>query len=282
MKLINFLEFPRLNKVREEMGAPIIPYSGPKTWIDLDDNRLKELLEIGEVQLDPEDIEIKDGTFEYKGKKVIVYIRDQYAKYYERGYRFHLTNCSSISQSFQNKRNSRYVVSLRTDGQFNINLIDDGEIIKEGLLEPLKVCKNCLKKINYQGYSRHPRRIQSEIFGNFDLGQYFELVKTTSLNPGFFKNDKTAPLNIYNPNFRNRSKKIREKKNYTCEECDTDLSQYPNLCHTHHIDGNKSNDNPYNLKVLCVGCHSLQPKHERLKFSPEFKEYSRLKRIGRI
>jgi DNA-directed RNA polymerase subunit M/transcription elongation factor TFIIS len=34
--------------------------------------------------------------------------------------------------------------------------------------------------------------------------------------------------------------------------------------HLHHIDGNKFNNNPVNLKVLCPDCHAKQEYHQHM------------------
>lgn len=264
------------------MGANLVEYNQPHSWQGFNDDKLNKLLNTGEVQLEVDEIKIVDGTFEYKGQKVIVYIRDQYAEYYSKGYKFHLTNCSSISNSFKNKRNSRYVVSLRTDGKFKINLIKDDNYIREGLVEELKVCKNCLKKSSYKGYKIHPTRIKNTIYSEFNLQEYFKTVANSNLNPKFFKNSTNAPLNIYNKDFKKTSLKHREANNFTCENCKVDLSQYTKFCHLHHVDGNKSNDSPYNLKVLCIECHSDEPSHTRLRLNPDYLEFKQLIMDGSI
>jgi hypothetical protein len=275
MKLINFYEFEKLSSLLEEMGAKLTRIKSPNSWEGINDSKLAELINTGEVEIDIDEIKIKDGIFDFKGRKVIVYIRDQYSQYHSRGYKFHLTKCNTISKAFQNRRNSRYVISLRTDGQFKINLMDDNTIIKNDLIEPLKVCKNCLDQINYKKYRVHPYRLKLEIYDNFNLQEYFEIFKNTNLNQSHFKNANNAPLNLYNNNFNLRSKTEREKKGYLCENCKVNLSlpEHKRFAHVHHKDGDKSNDNDSNLEVLCIECHSNQPSHVRLKHSPDYADF---------
>jgi len=194
MKLIDFYQFEKLNSLLKEMGADLKRIETPNLWEGIDDSKLAELLKTGEVEIDLNEIKTRDGVFEYKGRKVIVYIRDQYSKYHSRGYKFHLRKCNTISIAFQNRRNSRYVVSLRTDGQFKINLLDNNVIVKKDLIEPLKVCKNCLKQINYQNYTAHPNRIKQEIYEGFQLEEYFAMFRDTELNTGLFRNANNAPF----------------------------------------------------------------------------------------
>lgn len=275
MKLIDFYQYEKLNSLLKEMGAELKPFKTPNIWDGIDDSKLAELLKTGEVEIDLDEIKTRDGVFEYKGRKVIVYIRDQYSKYYARGYKFHLTKCSTISKAFQNRRNSRYVVSLRTDGQFKINLLDDNVIVKKDLIEPLKVCKNCLEQINYKKYKARPYKIKQGIYEEFQLEQYFAMCRNTELNTGLFRNANNAPLNIYNKNFDLKSKTTREKKNYECQNCGINMSKqvHKKFAHVHHRDGDKSNDNPNNLEVLCIECHSDQAGHGRLKISPDYRDF---------
>ena len=93
MKLINFYNSKQLNSLLEQMGAELKRIETPSSWEGIDDSKLAELLKTGEVEIELDEIKTKDGVFEYKGRKVIVYIRDQYSKYYSRGYKFHFTIC---------------------------------------------------------------------------------------------------------------------------------------------------------------------------------------------
>ena len=280
MKLINFYESKKLNSLLEEMGAELKRIENTSIWDGIDDSKLRELLKTGEVEIELDDIDIgKGGVFEYKGRKVIVYIRDQYAKYYERGYKFHLAKCQTISSAFENRRNSRYVLSLRTDGTFKINLIEGNEIKKKDLIESLNVCKNCLTKINYNDYKNHYGYSKEKIYNDFDLAEYFDKYKQPKLSPGGFKDENTAQLNEYPANWSEISDEIRRKRNYICEGCKIDLSNknLQKFSHVHHIDADKSNNKETNLKVLCIKCHSKEPGHEWLKHNPQYIEFQKYK-----
>lgn len=49
-------------------------------------------------------------------------------------------------------------------------------------------------------------------------------------------------------------KAIRQRDNYTCQLCDKKQKR-PRL-HVHHIDYDKTNNDPDNLTSLCLSCHS--------------------------
>ena len=279
MKLINFYKSDRLNALLKQMGAELKKMESDNSWEAIDDSKLAELLKTGEVEIDVDEIETVDGVFQYKGQKVIVYIRDQYSKYHAKGYKFHLSKCSTISKAFQYKRNSRYVISLRTDGQFKINLIDDNVIVEKDLIERLQVCKNCLDHINYKAYRGNIYETKINIYNNFELLEYFNSFESSQLDANQYRNAYNAPLNVYNQSFNETSRLIKHKNDYVCSECNIDLSkqEHNKFAHTHHVNGDKSNDSESNLEVLCIACHADKPGHERLRYSPDFLEFKKLK-----
>lgn len=274
MKLINFYEYTRLNSLLKEMGAELQHISNLNKWEGFDDAKLQELIETGEVEIDLDELEFVGETFEYKGKKVIVYIRDQYEKFYDKGYKFHVSPlCRTIQNSFERKRNSRFVVSTRTDGRFKINLMNDDIVVKKDLIEELNVCKNCLTAINYKSYTFN----KVEVYKSFKLQEYFDLVRPNTIDATRFKDEKNSPLNVYNSNFKRISKELREAKGYICNKCNVNLSneKHKHFAHVHHINGSKSDDSPSNLEVLCIECHSNKPNHERMKHQNDYHEYLR-------
>ncbi|MDE0316508.1 MAG: hypothetical protein OXM61_16600 [Candidatus Poribacteria bacterium] len=97
-----------------------------------------------------------DGTLVYKERKVVVYIRDQYA--YgddpEQLYKFHVADCSTLKQMREQNRYERYVIATRTDGKFIVKFPDIGGFRDKGVERRLYVCKNCLSYLNYGDYIR--------------------------------------------------------------------------------------------------------------------------------
>lgn len=270
MKLINFDSDKRFVKLLKEMGADLKPMKLGVEWDNIDDEKLRELLQTGEVEIDISELEVNNGVLEYKGRKILVYIRDQHKKYYDKGYRYHLSNCSTITKYIENKIQSRYVISQRTNGLFNINLIERGIVVKEDLLEPLKVCKNCLTKLDYKGYSKLTYGQKSDVYNSFSLDAFFGTTKETQLQTFGFRDEVKAPINTYSNDFSEVSLQYRTSKNFICEECGINLFNNRKYLHTHHIDGDKSNNNNYNLKALCIECHAKQPNHEWMKSNPDY------------
>ena len=202
MKLPNFSGHVGLNELRQQMRAELISWDSGGDWDSID-------IELGGdgIEIPPEEIEYApDGTLEYQGRKVVVYIREQYNReqYVLGSYelidpeylcKFHVADCPTLSQMRRQGRYDRYVVATRRDGNFTVNFLDGGRPIKKGVKCRLYVCKNCLYKLNYNKY-RNRRTRQNEIRESFDLNEFFEMYPSqiTSKPTG---TDITAPVNGY-------------------------------------------------------------------------------------
>jgi hypothetical protein len=278
MELINFHQSKTMSNLLKKMGAELKTMATNVAWENIDDEKLKELLQTGETHIDISEIDVDNKVLKYKGKKIIIYIRDQYQKFYHKGYKYHLSNCKTITNAIIQKRKSRYVISLRTDGIFKINLMQDEIIVERDLNEPLTVCKNCLTNLNYKGFNNISYAEKNIIYEKFNLKEYFKEFEKVEQGLFDFQQEINTPINTYNPDFTKRSLEFRESKGFICQECNIDLSKNHKYLHVHHIDGNKSNDNYYNLKAFCIECHSKQPQHGRLRHHPDYQGFLKLKK----
>lgn len=75
--------------------------------------------------------------------------------------------------------------------------------------------------------------------------------------------DITAPASGYTENWNKISLELKERYNWTCQQCGRVFKD--NGLHVHYIDGVKSNNKESNLKVLCKYCHAEQPNHQHMK-----------------
>ena len=62
----------------------------------------------------------------------------------------------------------------------------------------------------------------------------------------------------------NSAEYIREKHQYVCENCGVILNGFnKRFLEVHHINGNKLDNREYNLKCLCIRCHSEIDKRHK-------------------
>jgi hypothetical protein len=110
--------------------------------------------------------------------------------------------------------------------------------------------------LSYCNYCKH------ELFDGIKTTQdFFDKLDKTQIN------SKNIEVDIfgYVKDKEKISKQYREKKDYTCESCGIKPANIleKRYWHTHHKDGNKTNNSESNLQCLCVLCHSYKDiRHE--------------------
>lgn len=261
MKLPDFNSDNKFNSLRAMMGAELVSIFTNRSDFHADINEIRRRLSGDGIEIKFNEIEIIDDyTFEYKGQKVLVYIRDQKAIY--DGYKYHIANCSTIQSYLLRNALDRYVVTNRTDGKFKVNLIGlDGFIQKQNEEVELKVCKNCLKHLNYNEYSQQRTNSKIKIYNGFSLKEFFERYKSTQHIHLPTYDDITAPVQNYSDDFNRLSRELRERKNWICEQCNGNFGQNKQNLHVHHKNGVVSDNSLLNLEVLCKTCHQTRHSH---------------------
>ena len=266
MKLPDFLQSPEFNRLREKMGGAKL--GDFITNIDYTNTLTKEQLEqLGNKGIDVsfEDLTfLTDGTIALKDSRAILYIRD-ISNYNENKElpKFHISNCKTLQEMKSKGRQLRYVVTTRDDGLFNVITIN-GTSHSENE-EILNVCKNCLSELNWPEFKHLDKTSKDTFVKEFIIKDFFNVFykkydKELLSGKGFYS-DRTAPLNKYPNNWNELSKKTKEERGNRCEECSASTMPLD----THHIDGNKFNNNNENLKVLCRNCHQKQPYHSHMR-----------------
>ncbi len=253
-------------------------------WKNSFENILSELISKGEVDipegLSLQDYACKDGFFRVQGKIVLAYIRDQQHsrretnKIYNTTYKYHLLNCKHLREFNQKNYIEKYVLRSpsylgeKGDSTFNVNILDGGKLIEDGLNEELLVCKFCLSESNFKDYSNLRNRAEKDKFViNFNYKEFFESEKIIvrdlwSLN---LIDESISEINAYPPNWIFLSKKIKDNNNYRCKLCSLNCKSHKHLLHLHHKNGRKNDNNISNLVPLCVDCHSKQRGHEFMR-----------------
>ena len=281
MKLPDFYYFEPLNSLKERMGLAREDLGSLDVQVDagrLTASELERLTSQDGLDISPDDLRIlDDGTLAYKDSRVLLYIRDvSVMGDREPEPRYHLANCSTLRQMRERRRFNRYVVSTRLDGVFNLNIIK-GQISTRRLV-PLSVCQNCLEFLNFDDFRiewARERRLRA--VRAFSLDGFFKQYPKSLHVEAPRHNSDNAPLNNYSADFSDISDRMKRAVRYKCEECGFDCSAngHKKYLHTHHLDGDKSNNSPLNLKVLCLDCHGKE--HHHMRALPAFREFQALK-----
>ncbi len=276
MKLPDFLEDAALEALRARMRAPLVPWE-PWRWEGVVIDDLLERLGSSEgVELGEDLSELRvldDGTFAYKGHRVLVYIRDQYyaPEGSGREYKFHLAKCSTITSMFESGRRNRYVVTTNTSGRFKVRLTDrSGRYVHfEGERE-MQVCKNCLTSLDYRGYNG-AGWAKGRIYNEFSINAFFDAYGGTRIDERPDHDEHTAPINAYPDDWGAISAAYRARVGWVCEECELDLSGDRHWLHVHHKNHLKNDVRRENLIALCLGCHTEKSDHHSMKANPQFR-----------
>ena len=254
-------DFPRLNDLLEQMGVELRPFVAPETRAAL----------VGPgITVTTDNITVApNGTLEYQGQKVILYIRDV------RGSlpKYHVVDCQTLRSMRNAGRHKRYVVTRRTDGEFLLNFSDNLSRDNPETYR-LDVCKNCLwgeLNLKYLTPDAFPL---ADWFNAIDPG--YEPPPRDGLY-GPITTPATGPLSNYPPDWNLRSLQCRERANWECEECSIDLRLQRRFLHAHHRRGIQHN-HLEDLRALCVGCHAKQPGHGRMRNLIYYQEFMELYR----
>ena len=75
-----------------------------------------------------------------------------------------------------------------------------------------------------------------------------------------------------------KSREYKGSELWVCELCLTDFSKNKRFLHTHHLNGNNSDDKKENLISLCFACHAEMDGHSFMKRKPDYKEALELRK----
>lgn len=273
MELPDFGVAEEFARLRSAMGVTEVIVLREPEWQDWSGFGI----DIGDIS----DVEANsDGTLSYRGRRVLVYIRDQFIDHNDelRDYRYHVAECRTLETMRQRQRFGRYVVTTRADGHFVVNLLRQGspDPFETNLERDMGVCKNCLTALDWRNYTDLHGEDKTRCWETFDpkafLDEYGSRVKgLPSQTP------ETAPLNQYPANWSEISRRVRERSGWICQGCSLSFREprARRWLHVHHRDGDRSNSSPQNLKALCIGCHQKEFGHEQLRNSPDFSGFLR-------
>lgn len=243
-------DFSDLGKLAGRMGKPVAFALPTKVFkfepldIELEDG----------VEIPIGDIVTRSGLLDYKGRQVVLYIKDHTSRYDitlanpSKGYKVHIAQCKTLDEMQAKGRFQRYHVRNGLGSNFKIYSSNHSYPEPEVALQ---VCQFCLTHINYKN-SRESSTVRFRNATEFNLGEFFATYSSVfSYLPKAMADDLVG----YTDGWEKISKSTREQFNYQCQLCRIELHAHKNLCHVHHINGVKGDNSQANLKVLCADCH---------------------------
>ena len=242
--------FEGLARAREQMGAPLLEVREARPMDPVGERLADEGIpvDLGQVSFGPE------GEILYAGRSVLLYIQDTgvtretLLNAPELTKKYHLRQCRTLTDMHAKGRFARYVVSRRTDGRFLAHWRDREASGEEWAR--LLPCRNCLRELDFEGAP-----------GNFSIADHFAGTNGSSFARVPRVADTDGRSSEYTSNWNEVSRRARQRADWRCASCSAHLHEHPELLHTHHRDGVRSNNAPANLVALCKLCHADEHGH---------------------
>ena len=204
-----------------------------------------------------------DGRLEKDGLPFFVYIYNQTYQTWrgnpnnvEDRRKVHFTACPTITGKKKiEKYDVQYVLIRRGDGKFPAKFIIDNHERDEDFYEMLP-CQHCLNKLNLK-------------MEDFSFAKYLESdPKSQSLPPPIYTPTTIPQVGNYTSDWPKIARAAKKEEDYTCEKCGICHKGHRDkykLIQAHHINGQRGDNRPSNLRVLCCCCHRQEPEHGHMR-----------------
>lgn len=250
----------------KQMGAEPVDFSLTEIWRDTEIEFDVRLGTSG-VVISLEDLEYEQGLLSVKGRQVLLFIPDQGIRIAEtladpsKGRKFHVMDCTTLIEMRANNRFERYTVTNSLKGSFSVYGITKEKQEMKGIAR-LNVCKNCMKELNYKGYTNLTNSMRNELVTLFNFEEFFSTY--SSLFKHVPAKHAEGVEGGYSNDWAKISSALRQDKEFTCQHCTVNLSSNKSLLHVHHKNGVKNDNKLSNLIVLCADCHRKEPFHQHM------------------
>lgn len=275
------VDFSDLHKAVRRMGADSV---NVQDIVGRNARALDRIdIELGDtgIVVDLNDLDFDNNLLSYEGRQVLLYIQDHGSSVGNvieeprKGRKYHVAFCRTLEKMRTEGRFERYVATNDLGGEFYITGYDwVTKRSREGKAA-LKVCKNCLIRLNYKGF----RQSRGPVFNGFRLDEFF------STYSSFFDHMPSRWAGDYDGGYVDDWPAIatgfKQKTKFRCESCNVSLAARPDLLHAHHRDGVKTNNRSTNLQVLCADCHRKKHAHMHVPHE-DMQAISRLRRSDGI
>lgn len=268
----NFFLDSRFNMLRKKMGiekGEYAKFDGLKIneyGFKLDPIKIEQLKSGRDVDISIEELDFteEDPILRVGKVNVVLYVRDQYHPA-KNEYKYHIAWCETLEQRKKDKKIDRYVITRKNDENFNVNIIDahTHKLIQENGTAKMRICRGCLKRLNYKGYKKAGNNYSKKdsIYKDFSIESFLENDKRKKTyipkNLDLYT-DLTQPKNLYPSNWKDISRAYRRKVGWKCEKCKKDFSKNKQNLTVHHINSSKYDVSDKNLIALCEDCHQKE------------------------
>lgn len=245
-------DFHRLKEQLTRMGY-LVEQGNPYKPIQIKDVDINELQR---MEFTDDGIFVIDET-EGKKHQVFLYKRRYHLLQYGKP-RYHICKCQIIQQFINMGRFKLDYRRANTEPVKVLNWDDNDEDIE---VNELPLCRYCLHQlIDKHGF-------MPDINEDTSSADFVELLKQAHAAEDEPQEQVDVDIFGYTRDWEEISYKYRSKQNFTCEKCGIHIPLEVFYLHTHHINGNKTDNREENLQCLCIRCHANIDETHRENFS---------------